>query len=231
MFLGFYNYTVWLTYFSLVSGVLGIIVSLSGGGHPYLGTFFLLFSGLCDAYDGKVARMKKVRNEEEKAFGIQIDSLADMVAFGVLPACIGAALLRVVKYNNHDSLMSFGHRLLQGNHAIFFFILVVYALAALIRLAYFNVQEAMRQKEEDGARKTYTGLPVTSASLIFPLVMMFQFSTKVDITLIYFIVVAIVAVAFVSKFQIPKPGARGLKIMVVLGVIEFSVLIYLKYFR
>ncbi len=107
----------------------------------------------------------------------------------------------------------------------------VYALAALIRLAYFNVQEAMRQKEEDGARKTYTGLPVTSASLIFPLVMMFQFSTKVDITLIYFIVVAIVAVAFVSKFQIPKPGARGLKIMVVLGVIEFSVLIYLKYFR
>ena len=76
MFLGFYNYTVWLTYFSLVSGILGIIVSLSGGGHPYLGTFFLLFSGLCDAYDGKVARMKKVRTEEEKAFGIQIDFLA-----------------------------------------------------------------------------------------------------------------------------------------------------------
>ena len=75
-----------------------------------------MFSGLCDAYDGKVARMKKVRTEEEKAFGIQIDSLADMVAFGVLPACIGAAMLRVIKYNNHDSLMSFGHRLLQGNH-------------------------------------------------------------------------------------------------------------------
>lgn len=231
MFIGFYNYTVWLTYLSLVSGVLGIIVSLSGGGHPYLGTFCLLFSGLCDAYDGKVARSKKNRTEEEKAFGIQIDSLADLVSFGILPACIGAAMLRLIKYNANDPLMSFGQNLLKGNHAVFFAILVLYALAALIRLAYYNVQEALRQKEESGARKTYTGLPVTSASLIFPLVMMLQFSTRVDITLVYFIVVAIVAVAFVSKFHIPKPGATGLKVMVALGILEFIILIYLKCFR
>ena len=102
MFLGFYNYTVWLTYFSLVSGILGIIVLLSGGGHPYLGTFFLLFLGLCDAYDGKVARMKKVRIEEEKAFGIQIDFLADMVAFGVLPACIGELCLASPNLEHSD---------------------------------------------------------------------------------------------------------------------------------
>lgn len=231
MFIGFYNYTVWLTYLSLISGVLGIIFSLSGSGHPYVGTFFLLFSGFCDAYDGKVARSKKNRTEEEKAFGIQIDSLADMVAFGILPACIGAAMLRLIKYNTHDPIMSFGHNLLNGNHAIFFAILVIYALTALIRLAYYNVQEDLRQKEEGGVRKTYTGLPVTSASLIFPLVMMLQFSTKVDITLVYFIVVAIVAVAFVSKFQIPKPGKLGLKLMVLAGTIEFVILIYLKYFR
>lgn len=196
-----------------------------------MGTFCLLFSGLCDAYDGKVARSKKNRTEEEKAFGIQIDSLADLVSFGILPACIGAAMLRLIKYNASDPLMSFGQNLLKGNHAVFFAILVLYALAALIRLAYYNVQEALRQKEESGARKTYTGLPVTSASLIFPLVMMLQFSTRVDITLVYFIVVAIVAVAFVSKFHIPKPGATGLKVMVALGILEFIILIYLKCFR
>ncbi len=56
--IGFYDYTVVLTYLSLLSAGAGILVSLSGMGHPYFGSFFLLFCGLCDAFDGKVARMK-----------------------------------------------------------------------------------------------------------------------------------------------------------------------------
>ena len=43
--IGYYDYTVILTYFSLLSAVTGIVVSLSGGGHPYYGCFFLLFCG------------------------------------------------------------------------------------------------------------------------------------------------------------------------------------------
>lgn len=62
---------------------------LNGMGHPYLGMFFLLFSGLCDTFDGKVARSKKDRTTQMKKFGIQIDSLSDLIAFGMLPACIG----------------------------------------------------------------------------------------------------------------------------------------------
>ena len=91
--LGYYNYTVILTYLSLVSAGLGITISLIGEGHPFLGTFFLLFCGLCDAFDGEVARHKKNRTEEEITFGIQIDSLSDLVAFGVLPAIIGEAMI------------------------------------------------------------------------------------------------------------------------------------------
>ena len=91
--LGFYNYTMLLTYLSLVSASTGIIISLSDGGHPFIGMFFMLFSGLCDAFDGKVARLKKNRTETENKFGIQIDSLSDLVAFGVLPTCMGAALV------------------------------------------------------------------------------------------------------------------------------------------
>lgn len=41
--IGVYDYTVILTYLSLISGSLGIFVSLSGLGHPYYGVFFLLF--------------------------------------------------------------------------------------------------------------------------------------------------------------------------------------------
>ena len=91
--IGIFDYTVILTYLSLLSAGTGIIVSLHGNGHPYWGVFFLLICGICDLFDGKVARTKKNRTEMERNFGIQIDSLSDMVAFGVLPACIGVSLL------------------------------------------------------------------------------------------------------------------------------------------
>lgn len=69
--IGFYDYTVILTYLSLMSGTIGIMLCLNGMGHPYLGMFFLLFSGLCDTFDGKVARSKKDRTTQMKKFGIQ----------------------------------------------------------------------------------------------------------------------------------------------------------------
>ena len=69
--IGFYDYTVVLTYFSLLSAMTGIIVSLSGSGHPYYGCLFLLFCGLFDAFDGKVARTKKGRTKMEMDFGIR----------------------------------------------------------------------------------------------------------------------------------------------------------------
>ena len=74
--IGFFDYTTILTYASLASAVLGIVVSLSGAGHPFIGSFFLLFCGLCDAFDGKVARTKSNRTEQEKNYGIQIDRYA-----------------------------------------------------------------------------------------------------------------------------------------------------------
>ena len=53
-------------------------------GHLHLGVMCLAISGLCDMFDGKIARTKKNRTEVEKRFGIQIDSLSDIVCFGVL---------------------------------------------------------------------------------------------------------------------------------------------------
>ena len=91
--IGIFDYTVVLTYLSLASAALGSIIALTGNGHPYIGAFFLLFCGLCDAFDGKVARTKKDRTDRGRKFGIQIDSLSDVVAFGVLPACIGYAAM------------------------------------------------------------------------------------------------------------------------------------------
>ncbi len=219
--IGYYNYTVILTYLSLLSAGTGIVVSLSGPGHPFIGSIFLLFCGLCDAFDGKVARTKKGRDDLEEKFGIQIDSLSDIVAFGVLPACIGAALIRYSSVVGALKQIEGGivwKILLNG---ALFGVLVLYILAALIRLAYFNVTEEERQKTEEGTRKYYVGLPVTSAALIFPFIIVLNYVFSFDIAPIYLGAVVLTGLAFISKFKVRKPGLKGIIIMVLAGLVEF----------
>lgn len=223
--IGFYDYTVILTYLSILSASTGIVVALSGGGHPYLGCFFLLLCGLCDAFDGKVARTKSDRTQMERSFGIQIDSLSDVVAFGVLPACIGAALLRTSPSLEAALRGCTAVWQVTALRIVLHGVLVLYILAAMIRLAYFNVTEEERQKKEDGARAYYLGLPVTSAALIFPFVLLLQYLLPADITLAYIGVTVLTGFLFLFRFQVRKPGLRGILIMVAMGAVEFVLLI------
>ena len=143
--IGVYDYTVLATYLSLAFGVSGILAAMNGS--PYSALLCLMVSGLLDAFDGRIARTKKNRTEQEKRFGIQIDSLNDVVCFGVLPGVIGASL-------------GGGEWWLRAS-------VLFYILAALIRLAYFNVTEEERQSATNEHRHYYLGVPVTAA--FFPL--------------------------------------------------------------
>ncbi len=226
--IGVYDYTVILTYLSLISAACGIIISLEGKGHPYIGTFFLLACGLFDAFDGMVARTKRDRTETEKHYGIQIDSLSDLVAFGVLPMCIGSAMIRTsptVHAMFYPGYLTMGAVV----HWICKALMILYVLAAMIRLAYFNVTEEERMAGEGGKRKYYEGLPVTSAAVIFPSIMMFQYVLPMDITLIYFPVILITGILFVTPFKLTKPGLQGIMIMVGIGVLEFIFMIIAKF--
>lgn len=223
--IGYYNYTVWLTYLSLASATTGITLTLTGDGHPFVGMFFMLFCALCDAFDGKVARTKKDRTVEECKFGIQIDSLSDVVAFGVLPACIAAALVF------RSSVYNFGT---SGWDLVFtvcaFAIMIFFVLAGLIRLAYFNVTEEQRQDNDEGARKYYLGLPITLGSMFLPaglaVVLIVEKLAKIDFTLFYFGFLLAVGIAFISKFRLRKPGVKILIGMITLGAIEAGLMIY-----
>jgi len=219
--IGVYDYTVILTYLSAVSAGLGILFSLSGGGHPYVGVFFLLFSGLCDAFDGRVARRKKDRTEYSKKFGVQIDSLSDILAFGVLPVCIGTAMIRVCPLFNElmNGVAKTGKERL--NVLCLYGIMLFYLVMGVTRLAHYNVTEDERQQTEEGNRRSFTGVPITSASVVFPTVLLFQYVLEQDITLVYFMVMLLLAIAFVVKIRIPKPGFRGIMIMVGIGAAEF----------
>ncbi len=225
--IGFYDYTVILTYLSLLSGTTGILLCLNGIGHPYLGMFFLLFSGLCDTFDGKVARSKKNRTDEMKKFGIQIDSLSDLIAFGVLPACIGISLLR---YGIRIPAAS-GFTLYILTHyrfvtqVILTAIAVLYVLAAMIRLAYFNVKEEADENRDENGEKIYLGLPVTSTALIFPAVLLIHILISADLTLLYFGIMLVVGFLFLAKIRLKKPQNKGIALLVVLGLLEFIVLI------
>lgn len=67
--IGFYDYTVILTYISFASSISGIFLATRG--HFNWAIFCLAFSGLCDMFDGKIARTKKNRTEDEKRFAFR----------------------------------------------------------------------------------------------------------------------------------------------------------------
>ena len=133
--IGFYDYTVILTYISFASSISGIFLATRG--HFNWAIFCLAFSGLCDMFDGKIARTKKNRTEDEKRFGIQIDSLCDVVCFGVFPI--------VLCYE------------LGMTHFYSIPILIFYGLAGVIRLGYFNVMEEKRQNGNFGEPEILPG--------------------------------------------------------------------------
>ncbi len=221
--IGFYDYTVVLTYLSLLSAGTGVLVALSGGGHPFYGCLFLLLCGLCDAFDGKVARTKKDRTDRQKSYGIEIDSLADLLAFGMLPAAIGSALLRHSPLLHGVTGWPGAARL--GLLFLLRGLLVLYVLAALIRLAWYNVSEQARQQTEDAARIYYTGLPVTASALVFPFILLLQRVLPGDMTPVYFSAVLLLGLAFISRVSVRKPGARAIWVWLAAGAVEFLLLL------
>lgn len=207
-FIGFYDYTVVLTYLSLASSIFGMTQAIHGD--YKLAIFCLAFSGFCDAFDGRVARTKKNRTEDEKNFGIQLDSLCDVVCFGVFPAMI-CYLLGV-----------------RGTLGVI--INIFYCLCAVIRLAFFNVLEGKRQTTEGGSTKTYRGLPVTSIGFILPMVFLLQFVLPDMVFLILLhIVPALVGFLFVLDFPLKKPGPKG--IFAMMGIVLVTVILIFLYTR
>ena len=207
-FIGFYDYTVVLTYISLISSVLGMTRAIHGD--YKFAIFCLALSGICDAFDGRIARTKKNRTDDEKAFGVQLDSLCDVICFGIFPAIICYLL---------------------GVRGVLGVILVMfYCLCAVIRLAFFNVLEAKRQASEGGATKVYRGLPVTSIAFILPLAFWLQFIIpELAFMILLHAILLVVGFLFILDFPLRKPGLKT--ILSLSLVLVFTVGIIFAYTR
>ena len=190
-FIGFYDYTVILTYVSLASAVVGIIEASKG--NTLVAVLCIIFSGFCDMFDGIVARTKKNRSQDQKNFGIQIDSLVDVIAFGVVPATV-----------------FYAHGV---NDTLGVIILVLFVTCGVIRLAFFNVLETKRQAnpEESACLKFFRGMPITSSAVFTPLLCAIAFILPTQVSaVIYYLAPAIMGFLFILDVKIPKINLAAL---------------------
>jgi len=123
-----------LTTVSLFSGFYAIISAVNG--NFFHGAVAILVSALFDGLDGRVARMTGTASR----FGMEYDSLCDLVAFGVAPAVL-AYLWTLDAYGRYGWLAAF-----------------LYVATTALRLARFNTQDATSVSKE------FTGLPCPAAA-------------------------------------------------------------------
>jgi CDP-diacylglycerol---serine O-phosphatidyltransferase len=123
-----------LTTFSLFSGFFAIVAAING--RFFQAAIAILIAGVFDGLDGRVARLTKTTSR----FGMEYDSLCDLVAFGVAPALL-AYLWSLQPFGRYGWLAAF-----------------LYVATTALRLARFNTQDAKSDQ------KTFTGLPCPAAA-------------------------------------------------------------------
>ncbi len=197
--IGFYNYSVILTYIGLGTAVYGMTATFEG--HSRRAILCLIICGICDMFDGKIARAMKRTKDAEK-FGIQIDSLCDLVCFGVFPAIIAYTL--------------------GMNGIIGKIVMILYILGAVIRLGFFNVMEEKRQDETTEVRKYYQGLPVTSVALLLPISYIFQQYLGKDFIMFLTTVMAIISFLFVVDIKVKKPDTKTMPILAIIAIVTLA---------
>lgn len=170
------------------------------GGHLAGAFVFLIGAGLCDLFDGWVARRW---GGGGSPFGVQLDSLADMASFGVVP---GILVLSAV----HGGAAGGGWLWLDLG------LVWGYASCAAFRLAGFNV----RAGEDPGPVRTYRGLPVTWAALIFPALYAVAIALPPDHSgALLRTGLVLTGAAFVLPVPVPKPRGLAYPVLVALAVV------------
>ena len=200
--IGKWNKSVIATYVGMLLAVASIFLLMSGLYKAAMMCF--MGAGICDLFDGTIARMCK-RTEEEKNFGIQLDSLVDVVSFIVLPVVLIVKLAGLTWYAAAAAVM--------------------YSVFGIARLAYFNVCQE-ENEDKDSPIKYYTGMPVTYAALVFPLVYLLHLYFNTEVTSLFMcIAMEIMALLFILKIKFIKPGKKGYIFLMLLAIALFAVYI------
>ena len=173
---------------------------------------WMVFLGMfCDALDGRIARMTRTTS----AFGAQLDSLADIVTFGVVPAMLGKALLTA-------TFPMVSPRLLVA-------LCVVYVVGAALRLARYNVESARVSHEGEGhVTMVFRGIPSPAAAgVLASLVLLWTEYDVRSLDWVVLFVTPLLGVLMISRLPYPHlvnrflEGRRPLPTVVVVIVVIF----------
>ena len=185
----------------LLSAVLGIYFAIEGNFPAAI--IGVLWAVLFDWYDGIIARKLKGRTKVQGVFGAQLDSMIDVVSFGMLPAIL---------------LLSY------GNFNIWFIpgAFVIIATSA-IRLSYFNVYGLIDSK-------TYKGLALDNNVLILAFVFLFEsFFSHSTFSILIYIILMILSALNLSSIPTPKFGGKWIYVLVVYVIALTSVFGWILY--
>jgi len=156
---------------NVLSGLFAIIAIIIGD--SILAAQFLLLAVICDALDGTLAR--KFKKDRSPIFGETIDSLADMVSFGVAPA--------VILYKIIPTVFSFIPMLLL-------------VICGILRLTRYNAIAS----EQTGPTTVFVGLPIPTSALMLSMIILANINNPYLIIL----VMTIMAILMVSNIDYVK---------------------------
>lgn len=189
--------------FGLLSAVSGIYFAIKGNFEA--AAIGVLWTVLFDWYDGIIARRMKGRTKVQGVFGAQLDSMIDIVSFGILPAII---------------LLSY------GNYNIWFlpgaFVIIA---ASAIRLSYFNVYGLIDSK-------TYKGLALDNNVLILAFMFLFESFFKHSVfSIIIYVVLMILSAFNLSSIPTPKFGGKWIYVLAIYVLVLTSIFGWVLYHK
>ncbi|MDN5294370.1 MAG: CDP-diacylglycerol---serine O-phosphatidyltransferase [Eubacteriales bacterium] len=161
-----------VTLVNLIFGVVSLVETMNGN-YP-MAALMVLFGMVMDGMDGRIARKLAATSP----FGKELDSLADLVSFGVAPA------LLVFAYRTSD-LWLLGLVVSLG-----------FTLCGAVRLARFNILNI---------RGYFVGVPITAAGSLVALMVLLDIFLKERVpTFVFFVLLVLLSLLMVSKIKVPK---------------------------
>ena len=201
MFIGFFSVANTVTLCGLISAVISCF--LAANGNCKLAIYMMFLACLCDTFDGRIARSNPDRTEAQKFYGVQLDSLCDVISFGLTPCFIAFsfgfdALLDVIIYS-------------------------IFIACGAIRLAYFNtLANAKPNKKNNG----FKGVPIPMSTFVITVLFVLTTFSPASVSVWFFrIALLALAVAFVLNIRIKKPNLKTAVTLIGIEVVLLLILL------
>lgn len=178
---------------NLFLGMIGIILAVNG--KTSSAAIMIIIAMLLDGLDGRVARALNAQSE----FGKELDSLSDVISFGVAPA-----------------LIMYSVSFMDVNHALAWTVTAIFPMCGALRLARFNVRP--------GIPGYFVGLPIPAAGGVLATLALFHAEITVPYMMIAMLLLSYLMISSVKypnfkKIGIPKKAIKFTPIVIIAAVL------------